>query len=286
LLEKRGEICFFADVCLLLPQTNRPEINVELTNEILHGGSCYISSSVKEKFVESLDNTYDYIVKDLRDNLPKYFESIHCAKVSDVDGLLFEVFFAERRRQLGKERKTSLHFIIEAHIESWIVNLIHSLKRGTKVQVQDLLSAIFRELSNKYEELKSPVETLDVIDIVPKGQLKANLLLQGIENEEDEEHIASAIEYQYTKNKWVIFLTYDERHILHCAHNLRENCTFYVSKPIYANDHRRNLSKEPAPVSYFKQIKNPTDKQKNFSKVLSDKLGITIYNAEPTILPS
>lgn len=276
MLEKRGEICFFADVCLLFPQTNRPEIDVNLTNDILYGGSCYISSSVKEKFIESLNNAYDYILKDLRGNLPKYFQSINCTEVDDVDGLLFEVFFAERRRQLKKERKRSLHFIIEGYIEFWIVNLIHSLKRGAKVQVQDLLSAIIRQLSNKYEELKSPIETLDVIDIVPKGQLKGILLLQGIKKEEDENHIASAIEYQYTKNKWAIFLTYDEKHILNYTQNLRENCAFYVSKPIYAVDHHRNLSKEPAPVSYFKQIRNPTFKQKSFTKALSDALGVII----------
>jgi len=179
-------------------------------------------------------------------------------------------------------RSISIYFMIEGYIEIWIASQIHSLKRGVKVSVEDFLSMIYRELSNKYEDLKSPVETLDVVTIEPKARLKAEALLQGIRKEEDENHIASAIEYQYTENKWTIFLTHDEKHILHYAQNLRNNCALCVSKPIYAIDHGRDLSKEPAPIEYFRQIKNPTPPQKRFAEALLDALGIAIFKKENT----
>jgi hypothetical protein len=102
------------------------------------------------------------------------------------------------------------------------------------------------------------------------------MLFQGLFQEEDRKHMASAIEYQYTHNIWVIFLTYDEKSILNYAQNLRDNCLFFVSKPLYAFDHRRELSKEKRPIGCFQQFLNPTFKQKRFAEALSNELGITI----------
>jgi hypothetical protein len=119
---------------------------------------------------------------------------------------------------------------------------------------------------------------MHVEDIEPKPELKSQALCRGVNKFEDQDHIASVIEYQYTQNIWAIFLTFDEKDLLNNAERLRECCALYVTKPIYANDYKREMSKMTRPVDFYQQQKTLAPCQKQFADVLSNALNIKISN--------
>lgn len=73
-------------------------------------------------------------------------------------------------------------------------------------------------------------------------------------------HLASALQYQFRRNKWVIFVTTDQKDILNKETELKE-IFLQCSRPEWALDYQRDTTKNKAPLEHVQDIKSYTTKQ-------------------------
>lgn len=268
--------CFFLDACILLPQKNRryAESCARFLKD--HRGRCRVSSSVKGTILDLLKDAYQWIVKDIQSNFFPYMKRRNVNKLSCRDGLILEEFFDERRRQLRRRGSPHIYYEIIGQIEHWTALKIHEILRGSSIKSEDFAAAITTELSVIYEALKSPIEAVEEEQIAPNTELRTQVAAQGVTKMEDIIHMASAVEYQFTNNVWVVFVTFDEDHILSHKKTLMEVCALHCSKPAYGPDHLTKLSRMKKPVQYYLNIPNYTLQQVNFAKAIEQSLQIKI----------
>ena len=126
-----------------------------------------------------------------------------------------------------------------------------------------------------YEALKSPIDAIKEEQIAPSTELKTQVASQGVTKMEDVIHLASAVEYQFASNVWVVFVTFDDDHVLSHKKTLMENCA-HCSKPAYAQDHLITLSRMKKPVQYYLNIPNYTPQQLNIAKAIEESLQMKI----------
>ena len=197
-------------------------------------------------------------------------------KVTCRDGLIFEHFFDERRRQLRRQRSPYIYYEVIGQIEHWTALKIHEIPKGLSVKPEDFAAAITTELSVIYETLKSPIDAIEEEQIAPSTELRTQVAAQGVTKMEDVIHLASAVEYQFANNVWIVFVAFDEDHILSHKKPLMEVCALHCSKPAYAPDHLISLSRMKKPVQYYLNIPNYRVQQINFAKVIEQSLQIKI----------
>lgn len=267
---------FFLDVCILLPQSL--SISEKSCKDFLKdaGASCCISSSVYSRASKMLDDAYDWVVKDIQENFYPYLEKNKIRELTNRDARVFEVFFHERRRQLAALKSPSMYFEIMGQVEHWSVSQMHSIELGRKIKTDVFLSAILTEISKVYESLKSPLDAIEIKNVSPKAEIKAQVALQRVLKTEDIEHLASALQFQFENNIWVIFVTFDEKHILAHKDRLFEVCALHCCKPDYAKDYARDLTREKPPIQYYQDISPRTDNQEKFLQTIVKTLGITL----------
>ena len=267
---------FFLDVCILLPQ--RLNISAKSCEDFLKktGKSCCISSSVCSRVSKMLDYAYDWVAREIQENFYPYLKKHEIDKLTARDARVFESFFNERRRRLAKFRSPAMYFEILGRIELWAVPRIHSIKLGKKIKAEIFLTALLSELSEVYESLKAPLDAIEVKDITPIEEIRSHVALQGIHKFEDINHLASAVQFQFTNNEWVIFVTYDEKHILSQQRRLLEVCALHCCKPHYASDYARELSRQDTPIQYYASITPKSSKQTSFAKTIETSLGVPI----------
>lgn len=218
------------------------------------------------------------IVKDVQSSLFPYMKRMNIEKVTSRDGLTFEQFFDEWRRQLKLQRSSHIYYEIVGQIEHWTASKVHEIPKGSSVKPEDFAAAIITELSVIYEALKSPIDAIEEEEVAPSRELKAQVASQGVTKMEDVIHLASAVEYQFANNVWIVFVTFDEKDTLSHKKNLREVCALHCSKPAYAQDHRITLSRMKKPVQYYLNIQNYTPQQVNFAKAIEQSLQIKIMS--------
>jgi len=232
-----------------------------------------------------LDDAYDWVVNDIQQNFYPYLEKNRISELTNRDARIFEVFFHERRRQLAALSSPSMYFEIMGRIENWTVSQIHTIELGRKIKADVFLAAILTELSKVYENLKSPLDAIEVKNVSPKEKIKAHVVLQGVLKFEDIEHLASAIQFQFENNIWVIFVTFDEKHILAHKDRLLEVCALHCCKPDYAKDYARDLTREKPPIQYYQDISPRTVDQEKFLQTTIQTLGIA-KNVPPQQSPT
>jgi hypothetical protein len=228
-----------------------------------------------------LDDGYDWVSKEIQQNLYPYLQGKGISKLTSRDARVFEEFFSGRRKQLAAFQSPSMHFEILSQIEHWTVTVIHSLKLGESVQTDALLTSLLSALSGVYESLKAPVEAIEVKSITAKGEIKSQVVLQGVRKIEDTEHLASAIEYQFSHNVWIIFVTMDEKHILSNQKRLFEICALQCCKPDYALDYARDVTRELHPVQYYANINPKSPEQESFARTVENSLQISVNTTTP-----
>ena len=200
-------------------------------------------------------------------------------KVTCRSGLAFERFFDERRRQLRAQGGSSyVYYEIIGQIENWTALQIRTIPKGSSVKPDNFLATITYELSNIYEKLKSPIDAFEVKKISPKVKIESQVTMQtrGRARIEDMAHLASAIEYQFVNNIWIVFVTFDEDHILSNKESLWEVCALRCSKPAYAHDHRIALSRMKKPIQYYLCISEHKPQQLSFAKDIETALNLKI----------
>lgn len=265
--------CFFLDACILLPQSLGPYAESCVAFLKNASSESYVSSSVYSRVSSMLDDAYDWVARDIQENLRPYLIGQGINELTSKDALIFEQFFHERRRQLASFKSPGMYFEIEGQIEHWIVSEIHSITLGREVKVDIFLAAILSTLSRIYESLRSPIDVIIVKDITPSKQVKSHVFSQGVRKAEDVEHLASAIEFQFKNNVWVVFVTFDQKHILSHKSRLFEICAIHCSKPDYALDHLKNLTREKKPIEYYKNITPHSQQQLSFAGSIERVLG-------------
>lgn len=161
-----------------------------------------------------LDDAYDWVAREIQENLYPYLQKRGINRLSCRDARVFEGFFNGRRKQLKAIQSPAMYYEMLRRVEHWTVAQIHTIELGRKINVEMFLTALLSELSRVYESLKAPLDAIEVKNIKPNEEIKAQVALLGVRKFEDIDHLASAIQFQFTNNVWVVFVTFDEKHIL------------------------------------------------------------------------
>ena len=275
-MPSRKPVCFFLDVCILLPQALSISATSSETFLKKAHESCIISSSVLARTSRMIDYAYDWVAREVQENLYPYLQKQGVNTLTCRNARVFEGFFNKRRKQLKAITSPAMYYEMLGRMEHWTVTEIHTIELGRKINVETFLTALLAELSRVYESLKAPFDAIEVKNIIPKGEIKAQVALQGIQKFEDMEHLASAIQFQFSNNSWVVFVTFDEKHILSHQKRLFEICALHCCKPDYAMDYTRDISREIPPVQYYTNISPKSSQQEGFAKVIESSLGIAV----------
>jgi len=223
-----------------------------------------------------LDDAYDWVAREIQENLYPYLQENGIDKLTTRDARVFEGFFNERRRRLTAFRSPAMYYEILSRIELWAVTEVHSIELGRKIKVEMFLTALLSELSRVYESLKTPLDAIEVKNITPKEEIKSHVALQGVRKFEDIDHLASAIQFQFENNVWVIFVTFDEKHVLSHQRHLLEVCALHCCKPQYGMDYARDLSRQDPPIQYYASITPKSSEQVSFAKTMETLLSVSI----------
>lgn len=264
--------CYFLDACILLPQKNRRY--AESCGEFLkHARSnCYVSSSVKETILSLLRDSYDWIIKEIRSGLLSYMMKKGLVKVTSRDGLSFEQFFHGIREDMRREGVSYVYYEMIGQIENWVVSQLREIALGMSIKSEEFLAGITVRFSEIYEMLKSSIDVVEGKQISPDPSIKSQVLIQKVKKAEDIVNLASAIDYQFRENVWVIFVTFDEDDILLHKEALFNVCALCCSKPIYAPDHFVGFSRMSKPIQYYCSIKNYSSDQLSFADSIGKSL--------------
>ncbi len=255
---------FFLDTCILLPQPL--ESMIRACSDFLKqaGSQCIISSSVKKEALDLIERSHNVIVTFIHDPMKSYLSSKGINEVCNRDGKIFADFFAEQKallRNLPHERSNIQNEIIGA-IESYVASQLHSLKDGEKMPISIFLPAISAELGIIRHDMEAPFKGgIRCEQIQPDASIVSAVVIGTImSNDKDAVHLASALQYQFQCNKWTVFVTADQKDILSKETELEE-MFLQCSRPEWALDYHRELTKQKAPIQHVQDIKTYTAKQ-------------------------
>ena len=225
---------------------------------------CIISSSVKTEALDLIERSHNVIVSYIHDPLKSYLESKGIKELGNRDGKILADFFSEQKAQLRKlpYKRTNVRNEILGAIENYVATQLHSLKDGQKISVSIFLPAISAELGIVRHNMEAPFKGgIRCVEIQPNDWIMSAVVVGAIlANDKDALNLASALQHQFQCNKWVIFVTTDQGDILDKQTELKE-IFLQCSRPEWALDYRRDITKNKAPLEYVQNIKNYTTRQ-------------------------
>jgi hypothetical protein len=255
---------FFLDTCILLPHPLESMMKAcsDFLNEA--ASQCIISSSVKTEALELIEHSHNVIVTFIHDPLKSYLESKGIKELGNRDGKIIADFFSEQKAQLRKlpYKRSNIQNEILGAVENYVASQLHSLKEGKKLPTSIFLPALAAELAIVKHKMEAPFKGgIRCEEIQPDDSVVSALVLCTImRNYKDAHHLASALQYQFRRNKWVIFVTTDQNDILDKDTELKE-IFLQCSRPEWALDFRREVTKNKAPLEHVQDIKSYTGKQ-------------------------
>jgi len=270
---------FFIDSCILLPHSIE-SIHDSCSNFLKKAEKdCFISSSIKTEALNLSGEAYSVICSNIRSNLKPLLDKNGIKLITNRDGKTLAKIFSEQKRQIGLllPTRSNVRNELIGIIENYVANQVHSLKDGMSIPVDSLLASMLTELEQAKYSIEKPFKTIKTIDINPDDAITSMVLLKTlIINEKDIEHLASAIKYQFQQNKWVIFVTIDEKEILSKEKELWEIFALQCSKPSWALDNYQDMTKFKSPVEHFRDLDQYSDKQIEFGLLIEKTLGVKI----------
>ena len=270
---------FVVDSCILLPHPIE-SLMKSCANFLKEAaGRCFLCSSIKEEALKLIDDSHSVIVSDFRTHLKPFLEKHGIKELTNRHGRFFAQFFSERRRHLKKTHPTRSNVRNEmiGTIESYVASQLHSLKDGFKIQIVDFLASMITELTIKKHRLEAPFRSMKCLDIVPDSSIISEIVLGTfLLNPNDVKHLASALTHQFQQNKWVIFVTTDEREILSKEKEMFEIFALQCSKPDWALDYYRDMTRMKPPVEFFREIQCYSVRQKGFGITVEKALSMKI----------
>jgi ribosomal protein S17E len=266
---------------VLLPQSS--ESKTEACSAFLKEASsrCVLCSTVKAEAIELIDRAYDLIAVDFRRNLKPYLEEKGKKELTNRDGKMLANFFSERRRtfKITQPQRSNVRNEIIGVIENFVASQLHSLKDGFTIKLDDFLAFLMLKLADIEHKLKAPFMGIRPEDITPDDAITSLIVLKAlIANPNDIKHLGSALKYQYGKNKWVIFVTTDESEILSKESDMFEIFALQCSKPEWALDNYREMTKLKSPIEHFREKKVHSNEQREFAGVLEKVMSIKIIS--------
>lgn len=255
---------FFLDTCILLPHPL--ESMMQACSDFLKeaASQCIISSSVKTEALDLIEYSHNAIVSFIHDPLKSYLESKGVKELSNRDGKIIADFFSEQKAQLRKLHYTRSNIQNEmlGAVENYVASQLHSLKDGKKIPIGIFLPVLAAELAVVKHKMEAPFKGgIRCEEIKPSDSVVSEVVLCAImSNDQDALHLASALHYQFKCNKWVIFVTTDQKDILTKEAELRE-IFLQCSTPEWALDYRMDATKKKAPLEHVQDIKSYTTKQ-------------------------
>jgi len=272
---------FFVDSCVLLPHQSE-SIRKSCIDFLKEAASrCSICSSVKNEAFEVIDRAYGIIVSDFRANLKPFLEKNGIKELTNRHGKTLASFFSERKRsfKITFPQRSNVRSEIIGAIENYVASQLHSLKDGVKIATDDFIASMMTQLAIVEHDLKAPFMGLRLVEIKPNVQITSLIVLKAlIANPRDVEHLGSALEFQYKENKWVIFVTTDDAEILSKERDMFEVFGLQCSKPEWALDYYRDMTRMKSPIEHFHETPNYTERQKEFGKTIEKAMGIKILS--------
>ncbi len=276
---------FFVDSCILLPQPLESRVK-DCQNFIKEAANrCMISSSVKKEALELIEKSYKAIVLHFQLKLRPYLEAKGIKQISNKDGQIFAEFFARQKMEFRNlpYKKSNIQYEILGAMESYVANQVHSIEDSKSFNLDIFLGAISAELSIKKNSLEMPFRGLRCEEIEPMETIKTVLHNgSGIKNPSDLEHLASAFQYQFLKNMWIIFVTMDQEDILDKTSEFNE-MFLLCSRPEWALDFSRTMTKNKEPLQHIKEVNNPSANQKKVIGVIDDLMKLQVQVQTPKV---
>lgn len=248
---------------------------------------CILCSTVKDEALHLIERSHSLVISDLRSQLKPFLEKHGIEQVTNRDGRIFARFFRERKRDLriNFPVRTNVRYEILGAIENYVASRLHSLKDGFKMPVDNFLASMMTELASIKHSLQAPFKSMKTLEIAPNDSIVSLVIVGTLLknptralNPNDAKHLASAVEYQFRENKWVIFVTNDEKDILSREVSISETCALQCSKPDWALDHYRYVTRMKSPIEYFHELPNYSRKQKNLVETVEKAIGIRILD--------
>lgn len=272
---------FFVDACVLLPHSSasiRKSCEAFLRE---HASRCMLCSSVKDEALNLLDRSYTIILHSLSSDLKLFLQKKGIQELTNRHGTILADFFAEQKRNLKitLPTRSNVRNEIVGEIEDYVASRLHSMKDGFTITIVDFLASLMVQLAIIEHGLKAPFMGLRTVDIKPDNSITSLIILKAlIGNPRDVEHLGSALMFQFRENKWIIFVTVDEADILSKQKEMVEVFALQCSKPDWAPDYYRDMTKMKSPVEHFREIQNHTEKQKEFGNTIEKVMGIRILS--------
>jgi len=270
---------FFVDSCILLPQPIE-SLEASCADFLKEAAKrCILCSSVKKEAFKLIEDSYSIIVSTFRSNLKPFLEKHGIKELTNKHGTFLAQFFSERKRNLKKTHplRSRVRNEMIGTIETYVASRLHSLKDGLKIPIDDFLAAMITELTIKKHSLQAPFLGLRCVDVVPDNSIVSLIVLGAlIRNPNDARHLASALTHQFQRNKWVIFVTTDETDILSKEKEIFEIFALQCSKPEWALDYYRDMTRMKSPIEHFREIHDYSERQKEFGETIEKTMGIRI----------
>jgi hypothetical protein len=269
---------FFLDSCILLPHS------LESTDEacldfIKEGKKCFVSQSIMDEVSELSRECFSVICTTLRYYLKPALERSGIKQITNKDGKIVATVFSEQKRRIVKEfpTKSNVRGELVGVLENYLANQVHSLEDGVSLSIDALLAGALTELERARYNIEKPFKAIETIHIQPNTELTSLPSLKAlVGNPKDIVHLASAILYEFFLNKWVIFVTNDETEILKSETDIWELFALQCSKPSWALDNYRAITKLKPPVEFYREILIPTQQQKEFAALIENATGVRI----------
>jgi len=250
---------------------------------------CFLSSSVRTEAFDLIEQSHDIIVVNLRDRLKPFFEANNIKELTNKDGKIIADFFSQQKSVIKKQsqKRSNVPYEILGAIENFVATSLHSLEDGRKLTITDFLAALTTELAIVKHDLEAPFRGIKPVDITPNDSVRSEIIASMVPLDlkdadhltsallKDADHLASALEHQFRQNKWIIFVTTDDTHILSKEPNLRE-IFLQCSKPEWALDYYRDMTKTKSPKQHICEMKNYTQRQKKIVNVIEKTIGSRI----------
>jgi hypothetical protein len=241
---------------------------------------CFISTSVREEIQRIIDRIHIWMQRDIKEHFQTFLDKKGLQEFTRNDSLIFEPYFEERRNQLRADGSPAYFFKILRMIERWVISYVKNIPFGKKIPLDLFLAYLSAELTREYERILARVEVIPVQNITPAPELRTFLLMHGIRQIDDQDHLASAIQYQYKNDLWSVFVTNDERTILTYRNMLERCCSLFCTKPEYAIDRSNSLNERGIlPMTHFREIKEHSDEQIAFARSVFSAISVKLVDS-------
>lgn len=262
---------FFVDTCVLLPKPL--DAVTKACDKFLkeHASKCIVSSSIKKEGLDLIERAYASVVQYFQSTLKPYLIAKGVTELTKNDGILLADFFTEQKAQFRKlpYKRSNIQYELINTIENYTALSLHSLG-NEQIPLDVFLGAITAELAIAKREMGASFRGLRCEDIKPRNSVISAVVLGTLmTNSDDAYHLASALEFQFSINKWVIFVTTDQKDILDKAPELEE-MFLKCSQPEWAPDYHAGLTRRKAPVEHMKDCKPYTARQQRMVDALSN----------------